>query len=132
MQRKTLSKAKTTSRSSHLQKQSVVKSAAKHPLMALHQSIGNRAVQRLIQSHYIQAKLEVSTPGDQYEQEADRVADKVMRTPDAQVDKVQRGPVTAEEENEKEEEMVQGKAAEGGGNQVSQGVQSQIESFRGG
>ncbi len=50
--------------------------------MALHQSIGNRAVQRLIQSHYIQAKLQVSTPGNQYEQEADRVADTVMRTPD--------------------------------------------------
>lgn len=189
MQRKTLSKPRTTSRSSHLQKQSVVKSAAKHPLMALHQSIGNQAVQRLIRSPYIQAKLNVSTPGDQFEQEADRVADTVMRMPDAQVnpgatvsnqtqisrlqrqcteceekvqrqeleeeeepvqmkldgqrpiiqrlraessDKVLRRPAAAEEENEEEEEMVQGKAAEGGGNQVSQGVQSQIEGFRGG
>src|SRR6476659_8384372 len=131
MQRKTLSKPKTTSRSSHLLKQSVRKSAAKHPLMALHESIGNRAVQRLIQCHSIQTKLQVSTPGDRYEQETDRVADQAMRVPDAQVnsiatvsnqmrisrsiqrlctecsDKVQRGPATAEVENETAE-MVQG------------------------
>jgi hypothetical protein len=118
MQRKAPSKPKTTFRSSHVQHEAVVKSAVKHPLMALHQSIGNRAVQRLIQSHYIQAKLQVSKPGDPYEQEADRVADKVMRMPDSQVN-----PRAT---------VVQGKAAEGGGNQVSQGVQSQIESFRGG
>jgi hypothetical protein len=47
----------------------------------LQQSIGNRAVQRFIQSHYIQAKLQVSEPGDPYEQEADRMADTVMRMP---------------------------------------------------
>ena len=114
MKRKTLSKLRTISRSRHLQKQSVEKSAAKHPLMALHESIGNRAVQRLIRSHYIQAKLQVSTPGDQHEQEADRVADKVMR------------------DTQEEEEPVQMKAAEGGGNQVSHGVQSQIDGLRGG
>ena len=48
--------------------------------MGLHQSIGNRAVQRLIRSHYIQAKLQVSSPGDQYEQEADRTAQMVMKS----------------------------------------------------
>jgi hypothetical protein len=39
------------------------------------------------ESHYsnIQTKLTVSTPGDQYEQEADQVADQVMRTPEARV-----------------------------------------------
>jgi hypothetical protein len=41
--------------------------------------MGNHAVQRLINSPYIQAKLQVSTPGDPFEQEADRVADTVMR-----------------------------------------------------
>ena len=45
----------------------------------LQRSIGNRAVQRLIRSPYIQAKLKISTPGDRFEQEADRVADTVMR-----------------------------------------------------
>jgi hypothetical protein len=86
MRRKSLSKPKTTSRRRHLQKQSVVKSAAIHPLMALHQSMGNRTLQRLIQSNYIQAKLQVSKPGDQFEQEADYVADTVMRTPESQLD----------------------------------------------
>ena len=72
----------STSSRSDLRKHSVAKSTAKHPLAGLHQSIGNRAVQRLIQSPYIQAKLQVSSPGDQFEQEADRVADTVMRMPD--------------------------------------------------
>ncbi len=79
MQLKTLSKPKTASRSSSLRKQSVIQ-PAKHPLTGLHQSIGNRAVQRLLQSHYIQAKLTVGAPGDQFEQEADRTAQTVMRS----------------------------------------------------
>lgn len=180
---------KTTSPKGDVQRQSGRSASAGHPLLNLQRSIGNQAVQRLIPSPYIQAKLNVSSPGDQYEHEADRVADTVMRMSDAQVnpratvsnqtqisrlqrqcteceekvqrqeleeeeepvqtkldgqrpmiqrlraessDRVLRRPAGAEEENEKEEEMVQGKAAEGGGNQVSQGVQSQIESFRGG
>jgi hypothetical protein len=48
-----------------------------HPILRLQQTIGNRAVQRLIQ-----AKLKVSQPGDVYEQEADRVADLVMQMPE--------------------------------------------------
>lgn len=78
MQHTTLSKPRTTSRSSHPQKQSAVESGAKHPLIGLQQSIGNRALQRFIKSHYIQAKLTVSSPGDQFEQEADRTAQMVM------------------------------------------------------
>jgi len=50
--------------------------AACSPLVALQQSIGNRAVGRLVQ-----AKLRVGRPGDRFEQEADRVADQVMRMP---------------------------------------------------
>jgi Domain of unknown function (DUF4157) len=46
------------------------------PLHHLQRTIGNRAVGRLIQ-----AKLEVSKTGDVYEQEADRVAEQVMRMP---------------------------------------------------
>src|SRR5215216_1162204 len=33
-------------------------------------------------SHVLQTKLSISEPGDQYEQEADRVAEQVMRMPD--------------------------------------------------
>ncbi|GAB4192868.1 MAG: hypothetical protein Fur006_37520 [Coleofasciculaceae cyanobacterium] len=47
-----------------------------HPLLQLQRQIGNQAVSRLIQ-----AKLKVGKPNDVYEQEADRVADTVMRMP---------------------------------------------------
>lgn len=55
-----------------------------HPLMQLQRSIGNQAVQRLIRSPYIQARLQISKPGDPFEQEADRVADTVMRMAEPQ------------------------------------------------
>jgi len=48
-------------------------------VLGLQRSVGNQAVQRLIRSPFIQTKLEISTPGDRFEQEADRVADTVMR-----------------------------------------------------
>jgi hypothetical protein len=44
-----------------------------HPLLQMQQTHGNHAVGRLIQ-----AQLKVSQPGDQYEQEADRVAEQVV------------------------------------------------------
>lgn len=49
-------------------------------ILHLHRTIGNKAVQRLFESGAIQAKLKIGQPNDVYEQEADRVADKVMRT----------------------------------------------------
>ena len=45
-------------------------------------NIGNQAVQRLFESGVIQPKLKIGQPGDVYEQEADRVADQVMRMPE--------------------------------------------------
>jgi hypothetical protein len=47
-------------------------------LLAMQQSMGNRAVQRLLSSQAIQAKLTVGSVNDPYEQEADRVAQQVM------------------------------------------------------
>lgn len=44
-----------------------------HPLLQMQQILGNRAVGRMIQ-----AQLKVNQPGDQYEQEADRVAEQVV------------------------------------------------------
>lgn len=150
-------------RSNHVPKQSRRSSYPASPLKELQRSIGNHAIQRLIRSPYIQAKLNVSSPGDQFEQEADRVPETVMRMPADQVnpgatvskrtqisrlqrqcteceETVQRQEFEEEEEpvptkleeNEEEKEMVQGKTAEGRGNQVHQGVQSRIDSFRGG
>jgi outer membrane protein OmpA-like peptidoglycan-associated protein len=46
-------------------------------MVSLQQSIGNRAVGRLVQ-----AKLRVGRPGDRFEREADRVAYEVMRAPE--------------------------------------------------
>ena len=52
-----------------------------NPVLQLQQTFGNQAVQRLLRSRVIQARLNISQPGDPFEQEADRVAEKVMRMP---------------------------------------------------
>lgn len=48
-----------------------------HPTLNLQRKVGNQAVGRLLQT-----KLELGRPGDRYEQEADRIAEHVMRMPD--------------------------------------------------
>jgi uncharacterized protein DUF4157 len=73
---------KTFSRRGDVQSRRERSASAGHPLQNLQRSIGNQAVQRLIRSSFIQATLHVSSPGDQLEQEADRVADAVTRMPD--------------------------------------------------
>lgn len=51
-----------------------------HPLFHLQRTIGNQALQRMLPPRIaIQTKLAVNEPADQYEKEADRVADQVMR-----------------------------------------------------
>jgi len=50
-----------------------------HPILQLQRAIGNQAVLQLLRSGMIQPKLTISQPGDVYEQEADRIADEVMR-----------------------------------------------------
>ena len=51
-------------------------------ILHLQRSVGNREVQRLLKSGTIQAKLTIGQPNDKYEQEADRMADQVMRMPE--------------------------------------------------
>ncbi|HYR12440.1 MAG TPA: DUF4157 domain-containing protein, partial [Longimicrobium sp.] len=51
--------------------------ASVHPILSLQRRVGNQAAARIVQ-----AKLRVGPPGDVYEQEADRVADDVMRMPE--------------------------------------------------
>jgi len=53
-------------------------------ILHLQRTAGNQAVQRLIRSGVLQAKLKIGQPNDIYEQEADRVADMVMRMPEPQ------------------------------------------------
>ncbi|WHZ15366.1 MAG: hypothetical protein OJF52_002210 [Nitrospira sp.] len=50
-----------------------------HPTFKLQRAIGNQAVGRLLRSRSIQAKPQISQPGDLYEQEADRAAERVVR-----------------------------------------------------
>jgi hypothetical protein len=64
---------------------------------------GNQAMQRLLHSGALQAKLSVSEPGDSSEQEADRVADTVMRMSDrapAEAPSIQRKCAGCEDEAE--------------------------------
>ncbi|MCX6674687.1 MAG: DUF4157 domain-containing protein [Methanothrix sp.] len=77
--------------------------------------LGNQAVQRMLRSGIIQAKLVVNEPGDKYEQEADRIAEQVMSMPEPAAQKqVQRACPECEEEvqrqpEEEEEEKIQAK-----------------------
>ena len=48
----------------------------------LQRNLGNQAMQQLLQSGAIQPKLTIGQPDDVYEQEADRVAEQVMRMPE--------------------------------------------------
>ena len=70
-------------------------------MLQLQQAAGNRAVSGLIQ-----ARLRVGPVGDAYEQEADRMADQVMRSPAPAIQR-QAGP--------EEEEELQAKRRGGGG-----------------
>ena len=56
-----------------------------NPLLVQQQALGNQAVQRLLLTGALQAKLRVGRPNDSYEQEADRVADTVMRMSEPEV-----------------------------------------------
>jgi len=67
-------------------------------ILFLQRTVGNQAVSRLMRSGALQAKLRIGQPGDVYEQEADRVADAVMRMPEPGV---QREFAPEEEEEEK-------------------------------
>jgi Domain of unknown function (DUF4157) len=71
------SKNKHLNGASHLRALQTPNHLTSDHLSALHQSLGNRAVGRLIQ-----AKLTIGEPDDKYEREADQVADKVMRMPE--------------------------------------------------
>jgi len=55
----------------------------------------------------IQTKLKINKPGNPYEQEADRVAEQVMRMPELGVQR----EVEPEEENKEEEELLRTKEA---------------------
>ena len=87
-------------------------------LLALQRTHGNRYVQRVVMG--IQAKLKVGQPGDIYEQEADRVAEQVMRMPEPRV------------QRQLEEEELQAKELPGETPEVTPNLEARINAIRGG
>jgi len=67
-------------------------------ILQLQRNVGNREVQRLLESGTIQAKLTIGQPNDKYEQEADRVADQVIRMPDSAIQRQSTCPDCPERE----------------------------------
>ena len=97
------SEAKSNKSASKIQKSDLSQSISLpiNHILFLHRTIGNQAVQKLFKSGVIQAKLRIGQPNDKYEQEADRVADEVMRMREPQVQR--------QVEPEEEEETLQPK-----------------------
>jgi hypothetical protein len=56
--------------------------AAADRLLQLQRTVGNREVTRLIRSGVLQTRLKIGQPGDIYEKEADRAADRIMCMPE--------------------------------------------------
>ena len=117
-------------------------------LSALQQTHGNWYVQRVVTG--IQAKLKIGQPGDMYEQEADRVADAVMRTAEPEVQRqveqeeeeiIQPKPIAEEitplvqkqiGPEEGGEDPIQTEQASGQTPQVDHSLEAQIHYLRGG
>src|SRR6185369_16526611 len=77
---RTTKSQKAPAANKHVQRQAG--NVAPSRLVGLQSAVGSHAMRRLIDSPLIQTKLEVSQPGDPSEEEADRVADTVMRMPE--------------------------------------------------
>ncbi len=123
--------------------------ASSHPPRAAlrrQPNLGNQSAQRQIHDQLLQAKLAVNQSGDEFEQEADQVADQVMRMSDFRAGdppRIQRMCVHCQNELEAPrvqrmcsecEEQMHRQANDRGGRtpQVSAKLQSQIAALRGG
>jgi len=119
-----------------------------HPL-GLQSTLGNQAVQRLLKAGVLQAKLSVGQPGDIAEQEADRVAHKVMTMPDPglqrqqpgeEEEKLQTSPlskaiaarVQRQAPEEEEEKHLQAKENDSSTPEIDSSLESDISGIRGG
>ena len=103
-------------RRAQLEPQSVAKHSSALPKARVGPAFGNQTMQRLLEQRVIQAKLKVSEPDDEYEREADRVADAVMRMPEPRIQRACPGC--------DEEEKVQTKPL---ADQITPLVQRQVE-----
>ena len=112
-------------------------------ILFLQRTAGNQAVSRLMRSGALQAKLRIGQPGDVYEQEADRVADEVMRMlepqtvsrEDLHTRRVYQGEeeeLRRQPEEEEEEELLQTKEISGQNAETTPDLESPINAIRGG
>lgn len=113
-------------------------------VLDLQQTYGNRYVQRVMGK--VQPKLIVNPADDQYEKEADRVADAVTKASTSNVQQHEKGPEEEEliatkresaiqrqpeEEEEEEEEPIQTKAVSSHATDISEGLEADINTARG-
>jgi len=98
----------------------------KNQVLQLQRRIGNRALQRLLQGT-IQTKLTVNEPGDDYEREADHVAQQVMsmRTPEVRRASIQRQQADGGTASEAVTQEIE--ATRGGGNPLPASSQTEME-----
>lgn len=118
------------------------KSSPASQILHLQRTMGNQAVQRLLKSGTIQAKLKIGKPNDKYEMEADRVADKVMsmpesgiqRQPEEEKEEIQTKPIAdqitplvqRQTEPEEEEKPVQPKLIQRQENEEEEPIQTKL------
>jgi len=105
-------------------------------ILFLQRTIGNQAVESLLKSGIIQAKLKIGKPNDIYEQEADRVAEQIVSSSWSVVNnQKEEGEIqrqTEEEERKREEEeTIQLKKMHGNISEVTPDIESRIRALKG-
>ena len=89
-------------------------------ILYLQRTAGDQAVSRLMKSGALQAKLRIGQPGDKYKQEADRVAEQVMRMPEPGVQR----------QVEPEEEELQAKELSGQISEINPNLETRINTIK--
>jgi hypothetical protein len=102
-------------------------------IMQIQETIGNQAVQELLKSGFIRAKLKISIPNDVYEQEADKVAEQVMHMADPNTrQQTEKGTVVRTTPFSRHfTPIVQSLSAEMGNTGVGPCLESRINSLKG-
>jgi hypothetical protein len=100
---------------------------AVHPYLHAQAIIGNHGILRRHSNDIIHAKFKIGQSNDKYEQEADRIADQVMRMPEPSI---QRKPPCPECMKE-DEELIQTKQTNNQTPTVTSNIESGINSLKG-
>jgi len=120
--------------------QSTPKATFFNVIQHLHKTVGNQAV-----SNWIQTKLKIGQPNDKYEQEADRIAEKIMTMPSSTcasceeeerlqpklIDEISPIIQRQETEEEEEEEIIQPKRVTDEGEKAIPEIETYISCTRG-